>query len=236
MTRILAVETSGDYASAALLADGEVVCNIFKGKNRHTESLISLADEVLCGKNLKVADMDAVAFGAGPGAFTGLRVACGVAQGLAWAIGKPTVQVGNLAAAAYALFESHPEVKRVCVVNDARMHECYTASFERDPEGGMPDEVRAPELVKPEDVVQIMRQDNVQAVIGTALAAYAEEILVPEGVVAIETEQVSARQIVELAAVMMKAGLVTDPHLAAPLYVRNRVALTIEQRRAGERL
>lgn len=100
----------------------------------------------------------------------------------------------------------------------------------------MPDEVRAPELVKPEDVVQILRQDNVQAVIGTALAAYAEEILVPEGVVAIETEQVSARQIVELAAVMMKAGLVTDPHLAAPLYVRNRVALTIEQRRAGEKL
>ena len=144
--------------------------------------------------------------------------------------------MGNLAAAAYALFESHPEVKRVCVVNDARMHECYTASFERDPEGGMPDEVRAPELVKPEDVVQILRQDNVQAVIGTALAAYAEEILVPEGVVAIETEQVSARQIVELAAVMMKAGLVTDPHLAAPLYVRNRVALTIEQRRAGEKL
>ena len=46
MTRILAVETSGDYASAALLADGEVVCNIFKEKNRHTESLISLADEV----------------------------------------------------------------------------------------------------------------------------------------------------------------------------------------------
>ena len=62
MTRILAVETSGDYASAALLADGEVVCNIFKEKNRHTESLISLADEVLCGKNLKVADMDAVAW------------------------------------------------------------------------------------------------------------------------------------------------------------------------------
>lgn len=78
MTRILAVETSGDYASAALLADCEVVCSIFKEKNRHTESLISLADEVLSRKNLKVADMDAVAFGAGPGAFTGLRVACGV--------------------------------------------------------------------------------------------------------------------------------------------------------------
>ena len=97
MTRILAVETSGDYASAALLADGEVVCNLFKEKNRHTESLISLADEVLCGKNLKVADMDAVAFGAGPGAFTGLRVACGVAQVQSQALDPPKVNVGTLA-------------------------------------------------------------------------------------------------------------------------------------------
>lgn len=236
MTRILAVETSGDYASAALLADGEVVCSIFKEKNRHTESLITLADEVLSRKNLKVADMDAVAFGAGPGAFTGLRVACGVAQGLSWAIGKPTVQVGNLAAAAYSVFQSHPDINRICVVNDARMQECYTASYERAAQGGMPLELRAPELVKPGDVKECLLADDIEAVIGTAFTAYGEEIEVPERVTVIETEQVSAKEIVELAAVMFAAGMTTDPHLAAPLYVRNRVALTIEQRRAGEKL
>ena len=180
MTRILAVETSGDYASAALLADGEVVCSIFKEKNRHTESLISLADEVLSRKNLKVADMDAVAFGAGPGAFTGLRVACGVAQGLSWAIGKPTVQVGNLAAAAYSVFQLHPDINRICVVNDARMHECYTASYERAAQGGMPLELRAPELVKPGDVKECLLADGIEAVIGTAFTAYEEEIEVPD--------------------------------------------------------
>ena len=116
------------------------------------------------------------------------------------------------------------------------MHECYTASYERAAQCGMPLELRAPELVKPGDVKECLLADGIEAVIGTAFTAYEEEIEVPERVTVIETEQVSAKEIVELAAVMFAAGMTTDPHLAAPLYVRNRVALTIEQRRAGERL
>lgn len=235
MTRILSVETSGDYASAALFVDGSVLCSLHKEKNRHTESLISLADEVLERMGLKVADMDAIAFGAGPGAFTGLRVACGVAQGLAWAIEKPTVAVGNLAAAAYCVMQKYPDVGRVAVVNDARMHECYAGCFERDSEG-VPAEVRAAELVKPEMLTDYLIESRADVVVGTALAAYSQEIGLPESVRVIETEQVSAEEIVKLAAVMYDRGQTTDPHLAAPLYVRNRVALTIEQRKAGERL
>ena len=235
MTRILSVETSGDYASAALFVDGAVFCRIFKEKNRHTESLISLADDVLGQADLKLAQMDAIAFGAGPGAFTGLRVACGVAQGLAWAIGKPTVAVGNLAAAAHAVMRAQPHVTRLAVVNDARMHECYAACFARG-EGGVPEEVSAPELVKPEMLEVYFTETAAEAVTGTAIAAYAEEVRVPESLAVIETQPVSAEDIVRLAAVMYGAGLTTAPHLAAPLYVRNRVALTIEQRRAGEKL
>ena len=236
MTKILALETGGDFASAALYVDGEVEFNLFKEKNRHTESLITLADEVMHRRGLVVADMDAVAFGAGPGAFTGLRVACGVAQGLAWAIGKPAVQVGNLAAAAFAVFAKHPEIKRVTIANDARMHECYTGTFERAEENAAPIEVRAPELVKPEMLTHYLEEIGVDAVAGTALSAYPDEICIPEGIRLIETEQVNAEDIVRLAAVMYAHGQTVDPHLAAPLYVRNRVALTIEERRAGEKL
>lgn len=235
MTRILSLETSGDFASAALWADGTVTLNLFKEKNRHTESLLSLVDEVLKRSNLTVSDMDAVAFGAGPGAFTGLRVACGAAQGLAWAIGKPTVAVGNLAAAAYAQMQKDPSVNRITVVNDARMHECYTGTYERG-EDGTPAAVREAELVKPETLASYLTDVGAQAVTGTALSAYADEIRIPEGVRVIASEQILAEDIVRLAAVMFVKGETTDPHLAAPLYVRNRVALTIEQRCAGEKL
>ncbi len=235
MTRILSVETSGDYASAAAYVDGSVFCRLFKEKNRHTESLITLADKVLGQANLQIADMDAIAFGAGPGAFTGLRVACGIAQGLAWAIGKPTVAVGNLAAAAYAVFQQQRHIQRLVVVNDARMHECYTACFQREKEGDLI-EVRSAELVKPEMLADYLVETKAEAVVGTALGAYPDEIVLPESVRLIEADPVSAEEIVKLAAVMFDKGQTTDPHLAAPLYVRNRVALTIEQRRAGEKL
>ena len=161
MTRILSLETSGDFASAALWADGTVTLNLFKEKNRHTESLLSLVDEVLKRSNLTVSDMDAVAFGA--------------AQGLAWAIGKPTVAVGNLAAAAYAQMQKDPSVNRITVVNDARMHECYTGTYERG-EDGTPAAVREAELVKPETLASYLTDVGAQAVTGTALSAYADEI------------------------------------------------------------
>lgn len=235
MTRILAVETGGDYASAAIYSDGAVSCTVFREKNRHTESLISLVDSVLGEMGLKAADVDAVAFGAGPGAFTGLRVACGVAQGLAWAVGKPTVPVVNPAAAAYALFARFPDIRRVAVINDARMHECYAAAYERDADGA-PLEVQAPQLIAPEGVAVFLRESGAQAVIGTALEAYAREMALDGSVQAIKTEQTTAEDVVRLAAVQYARGQTTAPQLAAPLYVRNRVALTIEQRRAGEKL
>lgn len=239
MTRILSLETSGDWASAALYADGSVTLSLLKEKNRHTEGLLTLVDEVLSKAGLKAADVDAVAFGAGPGAFTGLRVACGAAQGLAWAVGKPVIAVGNLAAAAYGVMRADETVTRLVVANDARMHECYTASFTRGADA-VPETLTEPELVKPEMLAEYLAKASADAagaaVTGSALAAYSDEIAVPEGVRVIDTEQVTAEDIVRLAAVMYEKGETTDPHLAAPLYVRNRVALTIEERRAGEKL
>lgn len=235
MTRILALETSGDYASAALYDAGSVTCKIFKEKNRHTESLLSLVDGVLVESGLKLSDMDAVAFGAGPGAFTGLRVACGAAQGLAWAADLPVVQVSNLAAAANTLFALNPAIESAAIVNDARMHECYAAAFTRG-EDGIPVEIRPPELIKPAMAAEYLTDTKVHAAAGSAFAAYADEIKVPESVQLCPLEAVSAQDIAVLAARMFEKGETVEPHLAAPLYVRNRVALTIKERAAGEKL
>lgn len=235
VTRILAVETSGDFASAAVYDNGSVVCRLIEEKNRHTETLLSLVDEVLKEAGAKITDVDVVAFGAGPGAFTGLRVACGAAQGLAWAADKPVVQVGNLAAAAFTVFRKNAQVHNVAVVNDARMHECYAAFFEAATDRS-PCEKRAPELIKPAMLSDYLTETGALSVAGTALSVYKEEALVPQTVTALTTEPVSAEDIVMLAARMFEEGDVVKPQFAAPLYVRNRVALTITERLAGEKL
>lgn len=245
MPTILAFDTATEHLSAALLRAGTVVDEMLDNEpNRHTEKLIAMIDALLRKAGIGLADVDAIAFGAGPGAFTGLRVACGVAQGLGWAAEKPLLPASNLEATARHAARMG-FVGRLLAAHDARMHECYTAVFEIEGAGEAAcedeascriRELLAPELVKPAMLEAAARDYQVTGAAGSGLAAYADAIRLPEGVAVLPAFETTAADIARVGLALWQQGKTTRPEDAAPLYVRNRVALTIEQRRAGEKL
>src|SRR5512146_1575712 len=126
-----AIETSSDWCSVALWADGEIAAIERRAGHRHGDLVLPMLERLLAQRGLAARSLDAVAFGAGPGAFTGLRIACGLAQGLAFARGLPMAGVSCLEAIA-----EEAGAERVLACIDARMREVYYAALERAPGGG----------------------------------------------------------------------------------------------------
>jgi tRNA threonylcarbamoyladenosine biosynthesis protein TsaB len=124
--RFAAIETSTDWCSVALWSDGEIAALERRAGNRHSELALPMLEALLKNQELDVSALEAIAFGAGPGAFTGLRIACALAQGLALARGLPVIGISTLEAMAE---ESGAE--RVVACLDARMREVYYAALEK---------------------------------------------------------------------------------------------------------
>ena len=143
--KILAIETSTELCSAALWLDGKVDAREEVAGQRHSELLLPMIDALLVSHGLKAVELDCIAFGAGPGSFTGLRIACGVAQGIAFGIDVPVIAIGTLAALAAA-----SQAGRVVCCLDARMGEVYHAAYERRSSDWH--EVHAPSLCRPDAV------------------------------------------------------------------------------------
>ena len=221
---ILALDTAHQRCSAALLSrDGEV--SAWKSEtvgNKHAERILAMIDELLAECGAEKKDIALTAFGAGPGSFTGLRVACGVAQGIAWALRTDVAAVCNLEADA--------------VMNDARMQEAYSALYEvvEGPRGVR--EVLAPQLVKPADARRWLEEAKVDALCGSAAGVYAEAFNLPEGFPVHEIPEDMVMRIARLGLADEAEGRTMIPALASPLYVRDRVALTMQERARGERL
>jgi tRNA threonylcarbamoyladenosine biosynthesis protein TsaB len=134
--KILALDTATEACSAAVLVDGRLVASREAEVERgHAEHILAMIDAVLGEGRVALNDVDAVAFGRGPGGFTGVRLAASVTQGLAFAAGRAVVAVSDLAAVAQRALDLEPAINRVIVCNDARMQEVYWACFERDPQG-----------------------------------------------------------------------------------------------------
>ena len=237
---VLAIDTANQQCSAAILTrDGTV--SVMKSEtvgNKHAERILPMIDELLVEAGLKKKDMALVAFGAGPGSFTGLRVACGVAQGIAWGLKTKTAPVSSLEADAWAaaLEAKLPAGRRIAVMNDARMHECYAAVYETQGEGERLRPVTAPLLVKPHEARAWLAGEKADALCGTARSAYAEEMAIDEVVDVLPVPETMILTMARLALLEDAAGRTVEPALAAPLYVRDRVALTIAERARGERL
>ncbi|MGZ5106523.1 MAG: tRNA (adenosine(37)-N6)-threonylcarbamoyltransferase complex dimerization subunit type 1 TsaB, partial [Usitatibacter sp.] len=136
---LLAVETSTELCSVALLRGGDLFVEEALAENRHSEMLVPMIRKVLERSHLSPTAMDAFGFGQGPGSFTGIRIACGIVQGLAFAARRPVVPVPSLLALAEQSNEAH-----VVAALDARMGEAYLAAYARH--GDDWDEVIAPRL------------------------------------------------------------------------------------------
>lgn len=126
---LLAFELSTERCSVALLEDGNMHQRAETG-NRPSRRILAMADELLACAGRHLAELDAIAFGCGPGAFTGLRIAAGVAQGLAFGADIPVVPVSSLAALAQRAFEAHG-CERVIPLLDARMNEIYAGAYRK---------------------------------------------------------------------------------------------------------
>lgn len=233
MPWILAFDTSTEFCSVAL---GDGTRTLFRHEHtgaRSSGRVLPAAGELLAEAGIRLVDCAAIAFGAGPGSFTGLRTSCGVAQGLAFGAELPIVQVSSLAACAEQTRASLPAGTVVTVALDARMDECYWASFApvdtaREASGWhalSPIQVSAPQTVA--------APSGPYWLAGNAAAAFGDRLSVAAGAAVVLPEVLPhAREIVAIGQRLLAAGHTVRPEDAAPLYVRDKVALTIEERLA----
>lgn len=223
--KILALDTSTQYCSAALWLDGEVRESGCYAEQRHSQLMLPMIDALLAQSGIKLAEFDAIAFGEGPGSFTGLRIACGVAQGLALGVGLPVIGIGTLLAMAQASRAIHA----LCCL-DARMGEVYAAAYRRVQQGW--ETVFEPGLYSPATLPRLPAGDWVGC--GPGFAAYADALseIYQTRIVDIESDLLPhAREIATLAVAELARGGAKPPEEALPLYIRDKVALTIEEQR-----
>ena len=132
MTKLLAIETSSESCSLALSVDGQTSERVFHEPRRHAELLLPSIRELLAENDISLSELDAIAFGQGPGSFTSLRIGIGVVQGLAWGADLGVIPVSSLAALAQGVVSQHdiPEDTTVIVAMDARMDEVFHARYQ----------------------------------------------------------------------------------------------------------
>jgi tRNA threonylcarbamoyladenosine biosynthesis protein TsaB len=206
------LETSTQWCSVALWCEGEIAGVERRAGTRHSELALPMLENLLKKTGLTVEALDAVAFGAGPGSFTGLRIACGLAQGLALPRGIPVLGVSTLEALAE---EAGAPSVVACI--DARMREVYYAALQR--EDGRWREVVSATCVAPAKL-SLPPGDWIGA--GNGFAVYGNLGLTK----VLPEVHPSAMAVARLAAPRLAAGEGVDAALAAPVYVRDKVAFT----------
>jgi tRNA threonylcarbamoyladenosine biosynthesis protein TsaB len=225
---VLAIDTATDVCSVAVLHGDELTEFVEVVGHRHSERALPMIDATLVKAGVSLGAIDVFAFGAGPGSFTGLRIACGIAQGLAYGKRKRVAPVGNLRALAARAFAMVTDGDLLLAAIDARMNEAYCAIYRRDEPVS---EVRAPALERPQSLVRLAIDEEVDIIAGNALAVFSGIWPHDESWVALPDVTPSAASIAQLARLDAARGLAVAPEQAAPVYVRDRVALTIEERR-----
>ena len=224
VVNLVALETSTEYCSLAIAQGERLFESNFHAGQRHSELALPALRGLLQQAELDMRDIDGVAYGSGPGSFTGLRIACGIAQGLALARNLPTAGIGTLLALAE---DSGAEKVIACL--DARMGEVYHAVYCRS--GEIWSEMHAPALYKPEGVPRVEGKDwfgcgSGFRVHGAALAqCYAGALsrIAPDAIP-------GATAMMRLARPVFAAGQGADAAAAVPLYVRDKVALKASER------
>jgi tRNA threonylcarbamoyladenosine biosynthesis protein TsaB len=229
-TTVLAIDTATEFCSVALLAGDNVFEATEAVGQGHSQRALPLVHAVLEEAGRALRDLDAVAFGAGPGSFTGLRIACGIAQGLAYGAGKPVLAIGNLRALAARTFAQQSDGRRALIAIDARMNEAYCAVYQRDEHVS---ELLAPALLPAQALGGLAQQECVDIVAGNALSVFADSWPQAGGNWHSFPElRASARDIGTLARIDFGRGLAVAAAHASPHYVRDRVALTVDERRS----
>jgi tRNA threonylcarbamoyladenosine biosynthesis protein TsaB len=211
--RILAIDTATLCASVAL-ADGETIRAAGDARaDTHSEKLLPLVDRVLGAAGLAPADLDAIACGAGPGSFTGLRIGLATAKGLCFALGRPLVMVSSLAALALPA-----RGRATLALLDAKKRELYAGVYAEDGRELVPERVLPPARL--EEHVRAAAGDRSLVVVGDGAAVYPEVAARCGEVLGDMRATPDARAVAILAARRLSLGGVDDLLTAAPTYIR----------------
>ena len=218
--KLLAIDTATEACSAALYLDGEIIEKYELAPRKHAELILPMVDTLLAEAEIKLNSLDALAFGRGPGAFTGVRIAAGVIQGLAFASNLPTIGISTLAAMAQGAAD---ESKTIISAIDARMDEIYIGLFS----------VGDDDTVTPFSDEQVIAAKNVTFDlpsdcfgVGSGWDSYGQILSEKAGnkLKGFDARRYpGASNISKLAAIEFSAGNILDAANALPVYLRNKV-------------
>ncbi|MGF1679713.1 tRNA (adenosine(37)-N6)-threonylcarbamoyltransferase complex dimerization subunit type 1 TsaB [Photobacterium minamisatsumaniensis] len=222
-TKILAVDTATENCSVALMVGNDIISRCEYAPREHTTKILPMVDAVLADGGVSLSQLDALAFGRGPGSFTGVRIGIGIAQGLAFGADLPMLGVSTLAAMAQGTYRTH-QAEQVLAAIDARMGEIYWGQYIRQNDGDWAIKDREI-VVKPEILLEQFQAGNgTWFTAGTGWDSYAEllaqlhavqvkgSILYPDSV-----------DMVHLARYALARGETVAAEEASPVYVRDTV-------------
>ena len=222
---LLALDTSTEACSVALFHHGEKTHINELAQRTHTKRILPMIDEILANSGLRLNQVDALAFGRGPGSFTGVRVGAGIAQGLAFGADLPVIPISNLTAMAQAAFELH-QAENVVAVIDARMNEVYFSQLVREKERSDVGEffqwreIITEQVCSPEQAIKQLRDDNAFRV-GTGWAAYSQ--FTEKNLTSSDIALPNALYMLELARVEYLQKRTISALEIEPIYLRNEV-------------
>jgi tRNA threonylcarbamoyladenosine biosynthesis protein TsaB len=231
--QLLAFDASVEPGSVALLAGSGAVFEYRAARDESSsQALLPAAQALLAVQGLRLADLDTIAFGCGPGSFTGLRVACGIVQGLAFGLRLPVIPVDSLATIALQDFDAAamPEGGETLVLLDARMGEVYCARYRC--EAGLPVRIAEAQVLPPAAVEMPVAGTRCA---GNALLVYPElaACCSAAGLALNPQPTPTAAAVARLALAAHAAGKAIPAREATPVYVRDKVALTTRERLAA---
>ena len=221
--KLLAVETATEACSAALLCDGELLERFQLAPKIHTKLLLPMIDSLMAEAFLKPNQLDVLAFGCGPGSFTGVRIATGVIQGIALGLDLPVAPVSTLAAIAQEFFVRNSAIDVAFTAIDARMNEIFWGIYQKNSLGLA--QLQGEESVTPAS--EIVRSGVKGAGIGTGWLTYRDILCerLADSVVHIETDNLPrASAIAVLGERVFRNNQAVPVEKALPVYLRNKVA------------
>ena len=212
--RILAIDTATEACSVALLNDGAVSAHFEECPREHTQRILPLVKAILTRSNTALTDLDALAFGRGPGSFTGVRIGIGIAQGLALGAELPMIGVSTLATMSQGAWRM-TGATRVLAAIDARMGEVYWAEYTRDAQG----------VWHGEETERLKQLSGEWATVGTGWPAW-PEMAKDTGVTLVDGNMLlpAAEDMLPIASQLLAAGKTVAVEHAEPVYLRNTVA------------
>jgi tRNA threonylcarbamoyladenosine biosynthesis protein TsaB len=227
--RILAIDAATEACSAALWTSSGVIVRYEEAGRDAALRILPLVDEVLAQAGVRLTELTALAAGIGPGAFTGVRISVAVAQGLAFGAGLPVLGINSLEALAWAALQRWPEQAEALACLDARMGELYWGRYGRDASRGVT-ALAGPGLDTPSALSAEVRA-RAPLAIGRGM-----RLLLPLAPWAGEVDADAlpqAHHLAQLASLRLACGESQDAAMLQPLYLRDKVALTEEERRAA---